>query len=248
MNQQIIFSLVTTSFFVLFSLSAIGQKDAEKVTPFKAFTGYTDPCTSDFTPAIVPKNEALSEATANAAAAGFSSAFFAPSELLTLVNQNGSIGVRFYNAIESTSTASFVIAVAVKPDGSEINPAFKKSYYQSQPVGSKGVLSKLISGGAASNYVTNMVSANNLTAASAFFPKSTITEIASTNCAGIKVIPGSRKFQLNAASNNEVGSHLCFMISGVASDLSEMESSYYKSLEPCPTVCPNDKLMLGSQK
>jgi hypothetical protein len=250
MKPSIKLFTVFLTFSVILSIPAFGQKDFDNITPYKGFSGYTDPCENDFAPASVPISDAFEEATLNAAAAGFSSAFFTPLDITELVNQKDCIGIRLYNALESsTSSTSVIIAVGVKSDGSEINPALKKSYLQSQPAEAQGINSKLISSGTANNYVTNIVSSGKFSAVSVFFPKSTITEIASsTNCAGVKVIPGSRKFQLSATDPNEVGSYLCLMLAAVNQSYSETESSYLKSLEPCPTICPNDNLILGPKK
>lgn len=250
MKLSIKFFTVFISFSVIFSIPAFGQKDFDKITPYKGFSGYTDPSVNEFAPASVPITDAFEEAALYASAAGFSSAFFNPNDIIALVNQKDCIGIRFYNALESsTSSKSIIIAVGVKSDGSEINPALKKSYLQSQPAEAQGINTKLITAGTANNYVTNIVSASQFSAVNTFFPKSTITAIASSaNCAGIKLIPGSRKFQLSATNPSEVGSYLCLMLAAVNQSYSETGSSYLKSLEPCPTFCPNDKLMLGPNK
>lgn len=235
-------SLTVTLIFLLFVHVSFGQKDSDQVTPLRTTTQLSDPPPSGFAPVLIGKTEAAEEADMNSAAAGFRAVFFGKEALAELMSNKEAVGVRFYNALEdSKSGMAALIAVAIRADGTEINPFGKRAYYVSQ----QDLSSKLVSKTTAKSCVENCSANKQLTSYTAFFSNSTLTEMMNQAGAnGVALLPSSRRFTLK---DGTVSAYKSMMIAPASSDgakVNEIGGIYYKSLEPCPYFCPDDKYLL----
>lgn len=234
---------------VLMSFAGVLAQDAEQVTPLRTGDVLTDPDPAGFAPVGISITEASAEARDNADRAGFSEIYFAKSDILELLKSSKAVGVRFYNAIDNTSTGVVnLVAVAVRSDGSEINPIFSKSYLLSEPLSGQRMTAQPISGGVAKKCVQNACATSALVPFTAFFTRSTLNELLTADALGIKLVPGSRKFTVKAADGStSVRSYNTMMAIGMTSggkSLSPIGTQFRKSLQPCPYHCPSDKYLL----
>lgn len=239
--KNLLLKVVFMPTILLFCNTLIAQKDEDNITPYKAFETYLDPNIAGFAPIVISIADANQEAINNTDATGFSHAYFSKTEIASLTANSECVGVRFYNAIKKARDGVQIIAVGVKTDGSE----YTGQYVLSQDV-SKGIIQSMnISMSQANNAITNIANSGK-TNYSVFFPKSTLNSILEPSyCVGIKVIPGSRKFD---EGGNKINSFKTMLIAGINSSLGNIDAIFYKSLEPCPTICPNDNLMLMPNK
>ncbi len=226
-----------------------GAQDAEKVTPLRIGTEFTDPCPTDFAPVGISYTEAASELSKNAAKAGFAEVFISKEDIEYLLYPDKAVGIRFYNAIDDKAAGTVrVVAVAVKADGSEINPLLSKSYRLTQPLSVTGISMRSISGSTAKTYVGELCSRVGLVPFTAFYTATNLKELLRFYATGIKLIPASRKFTVSKADGTtEVKTYNTMMGIGVTTKnqtVSTIGYTYRKSLEPCPYFCPNDKYLL----
>lgn len=232
----------------LTSISIFAQ-DSETVTPLRDGTALTDPPPPGFSPVSISKSEADTEASNNASKAGFTEAFFTAADLKELLSHSKAVGLRFYNAKEDANNGQVhLVAVAVQSDGSEINPTFSKGYRLSQPVAGGKLSVKAVNKSTAKSCVEHACNTSGLVPFTSFFPRSVLDDLMKGDATGLKLIPGSRKFTYtDAKGNSSVQTYNTMMAIGVSSEgnsLKDNGTQFYKSLEPCPYFCPNDKYLL----
>lgn len=229
--------------------SVAHAQDAEQVTPLRNSDELTDPDPAGFAPVSIAASEASEEARDNAGKAGFLEIYFAKNYLMELLDSRKALGARFYNAMEDVSTGVVnLVAVAVRSDGSEINPVFSKSYLLSEPLSGSRMTAQPVGSSMAKKCVQNACATSELVPFTAFFSRSTLNELLAGDAVGIKLVPGSRKFTVKAADgSNSVRSYNTMMAIGISSDgksLSHIGNQFRKSLQPCPYHCPSDKYLL----
>jgi|GEM_PF-1280334 hypothetical protein len=254
MKNKLSFFGVSILMGISFSDCLYAQKDAEIVTPYKSSSVLTNPAPIGFQPVAISYNEAAEEASANATVAGFSAVYFTSADLQYLLSDSRGVGLRFYNAREDMTIGSGnIVAVAVKSDGSEINPALSKSYIISRPLTNTSTFLNPIAKSTAKVCVSNACNTPDLIPYTAFFSRSIIDELLKqTGAAGVKLIPASRKFEMKDSKGvTTVKTYRTMMAVGVAlkdGKIADIGSQYLKSLEPCPYHCPTDNVLLMPAK
>ncbi|MCF8259059.1 MAG: hypothetical protein K9J06_16000 [Flavobacteriales bacterium] len=233
------------------TIDAFAQKDADLVTPLRQTTVLADPSPSGFGPVTISAAEAGDEVRDNSADAGFAAAFFPKAALADLMSDSKAVGVRFYNAMDDKATGVVnLVAVAVKADGSEINPLLSKSYVLSQPIAGSSLPVKVINKSTAKTCVDNACGSKGLTTYTSFFARSVLDALlGQSGAAGLKLIPASRKFEFKEADGStSVRTYRTMMAIGVTPNgagMADLGPQYLKSLEPCPYHCPSDKYLLA---
>ena len=247
-----------TSFLFLFTLSilAFGINDANaqddnNVTPYQTFEGYSNPSSRSQMPVSISLANAEREVNKYASLAGFTAQYFSKADLLALLSQENCVGIRFYNCLNnSTSNNASIIAVAVKSNGSEICPLFGKQYLLSKNVSGTTIEAEHITKNQAKDLVVNLGKNTDIKSFSAFYSKANLSEMLNEGIDGLKLIPGSRLFEMrNSEGNNETKRYNTMMIIGVSASngkLTDTGNAYAKTIEPCPTMCPDNKLLLNN--
>ena len=191
---------------------------------------YSNPEPADKSPLQIKKGDALAEASSVSKSCGYNQAYISKEDLDALLSLSRSVGIRIYNAKETTGQSNCdIIAVAVDEAGKEIGATFSSKYVHTESFDdNKSCPSKRISKSKASGCVSNVLKTD-LNYQKVFFSKSTIDARWNVSGAtGIKLIPG----QLSG------GSTIMIMASQLTSgELKELEASYLKSQLPCPTDC-----------
>ena len=247
--KLLFFNAIAITAFSMALSSAVRAQDANIVTPVRPNTKLSNPPPSGFEPIAVSTAEAKAEATTNAEKVGLSAAYFTKQDLINLLSDSRAVGIRFYNAMESSSSGVMeMLAVAVKSDGTEINPLLSRSCVLSQSI-SKGLAVKVITRTMAKTYVENAYNRSGLATYTAFFPRSAIENIlARFGAVGIKLFPASRRFEHRKTDGSiEVTAFYTMTTIGVSKVndvVVDVGGPYFKSLEPCPYLCPDDKHLL----
>jgi len=237
-----------------FSNNLFAQKDADLVTPYKIPPTLSNPAPTGFQPVVISVTEASEEATANSMVAGFSAVYFTSADLQYLLSDSRGVGLRFYNAKEDMTVGlGNIVGVAVKSDGSEINPALSKSYIISRPLTNTSTFLNPIEKSTAKACVSNACNTVDLIPYTAFFSRSVLDELLKkTGAVGVKLTPASRKFEVKDAKGvSTIKTYRTMMAVSVAlkdGKIADIGSQYFKSLQPCPYHCPTDNLLLMPAK
>jgi hypothetical protein len=238
--RQAIFLLLSS-----LCIEVYGQKESENVTPYRAFDSYRDPSPGDYAPRLISSQEAAEEKSFSSVQTGISEAYFSKAEILSLLDQNQCVGLRFYNVLENASgNDGQVVAVAVRADGSEIAPSSSNKYCLSQGPQGKTIRSAFIDKSTARVFAENAVRKGSWNTFNTYFSKSELQQLLrSSDAYGLKLIPGHRQFELPAGN----GTKTCYTLSAapINSDLNEIGSEFQKSIIPCPTYCADDDMMLS---
>jgi hypothetical protein len=240
MKKTIILFLTGLGYLNFFGSAVINaQSEQESVISYRTFSSYSNPPENGFVPQPITTAEALSEIEATFSKTGFYAVYFSKSDINELLNTEGSVGVRFYNAVEDPEmNAVEIVATSIKADGSEI----ENTYLISKPV-LGGYSTKSINKNEARSYVENAVSRSEIIAFNVFFSKYDLNNILINQMSsGIKFSPGDRLFL--ERDNTTTKTRYTMMAIGVDNDLVEIGDTYMQSIEPCPTLCPDDQLML----
>lgn len=212
----------------------VAQRDEIIITPYNPFVEYLDPCNPTFAPIPTSIQNANVEAANNSESTGFLEAFFSKSELISILNSSNCVGIRFYNALDRNNYG--VVAVGVNSSGGELN-----QYLFSQIPQGETIVSRSILADEARVYVESLINQSGIIGYSVFFPKTSLNNIlAEQGCSGVKLMPAERQFETNG---NGASYFKTMNVLGVNENLTPV-SNCLTSQEPCPTVCPNDNLLL----
>lgn len=193
-----------------------------------AQTIYSSPEEKGTEPISIKKSEAITEAAEVSGTCGYNRAYISSADLQALLSVDGAVGIRIYNAMESSEQKNCdIVAVAVDAEGNEIgaekNYLLAKSYDENT-----SCAASTVSRDHAQRSVET-VAESKLKYQKVFFSKAVLEERLNVNKAtGITIIPGS----INGVST------MMIMAATLADGkISELESNYLKSQLPCPTDC-----------
>ncbi len=240
-------SILTLIFMVLVGLlnqKVVAQTDAEQITPLRIFESYGNPPGNEFRPVKITIAEAINEFTNSETEAGFNTLYFGKDELLNLMEQDNCVGLRFYNVLEdSTSNKTKLLAVGIIENGAELKGQGTKNYLLSRSTLNGTITPIVVDFEAAQVYAMNAYQNEQIKVFGTVLSKVDLTNLMKGgSCRGIKFGPGSRYFEM---PNNEPAKK-CYSLLAmpIGKSGSDMNTTYLKSLEPCPTFCPNANLLL----
>lgn len=244
MKNKFLNTLSIVVFGCLFSLHSIAQTDAEQITPYREFQNYRNPSENDFRPVKVNLAEAINETNSSEEETGFNTLFFGKEELLAILNQPNCIGIRFYNVLaDSTTTIVSLLAVGVLENGAEINGGSTQNYLLSRTSLEGTLVPIKVEIQVAQAYAMSAYQNTQIKTYTTFFSNTDLSNLLKGGtCKGLKLRSGNRLFALP----EEGPAKKCYSILAmpVKKDGSDMNTTYLKSLEPCPTFCPNDNFLL----
>ena len=198
-------------------------------------SGFSNPATNS--PISISVEEFDAQAQDNIGWCGFSAAYFHKGDVEALLNTPACVGVRIYNAKEGVGQSyADLIMVAVDSKGNEIGSS--PNYILSKALDVNGSLaSNKVTFKYPKTCVSNLDVSNSFVVYSSYFSKTTISGLlGQPNCTGIKVKPTDERFTVNGST--EVHRTMSVGAANVNnSKLTELGSSYLKSVEPCPTDC-----------
>ncbi|MBI1288503.1 MAG: hypothetical protein GC178_13110 [Flavobacteriales bacterium] len=193
-------------------------------------TMYSSPEPRGSEPISVKKADAIAEAESVSDACGYNRAFISSDDLTNLLSPSAAVGVRIYNAKESSDQANCdIITVAVDANGKEIGPALTNKYLHAESYDENNSCSaKKISKSKATGCVSNVANSK-LNYQKVFFSKSVLqNQLKVSGATGITIIPG----QISG------GSTMMIMAAKLENGkITELETDYLKSQLPCPTDC-----------
>lgn len=232
--------------FVIVTISSpvflFAQKDADIITSPYTNTAFSNPEPTGFQPPVISATEGQEEVLAKKNQSGFEKVFFSATTIRSILGNNNCVGVRFYNGVKDDHVTKTVIAIGVKSDGTDIYSSVGPKYCISNGAwsGSQPDVDQI-------NKTKAQTAFNDLTTYgghqkySTYFSKTELEETLNrTNCIGLNLMPGSRKFQ---EVSSQVNTYLTMLVGGAGASGTDLKGAggstngYKKSLEPCPYVC-----------
>ncbi len=179
----------------------------------------------------------------------FDTTYFDRATIMTLINQEGATGIRFYNAVKNRSDARVgALAVGIREDASEIYGSGTAGYFYGADRGDRPG-ENIVDRNRARELVLNVrerTSPDSIL--SAVFYKDRIFDLCRLNdCLAFKLVTATVELQ---NSDLEDSPSMALVSSdGTMGDeensTSTSETQYYISSDPCPPLCPERNKLLA---